>query len=132
MWLSKGRNEPVAREAVAESGPVTVQGPQAAVYLAGERRQVALCSPGGLTWRPRVGQEVLVLKAGQDLESPYILGVDGMEQGDNLAPGEVMLSGEGASVRCGSSVELTGQVKVNGEDLEALISRLAKPPVVGG
>lgn len=132
MWLSRGRKEAVAGEAAAESGPVTVQGTQTAVYLSGERRNVAVCAPGGFAWRPRVGQEVLVLKAGQEQESPYVLGTDCAAMAEGLTPGETLLGGEGASVKVGRRVELTGQVLINGESLEELIRRVANPPVVTG
>lgn len=60
MWLSKERGRKTAGEPRAECGTVTVGDPTA-VYLTGERRQVAVCSPGGYAWRPQVGEDVLVL-----------------------------------------------------------------------
>lgn len=132
MWLSRQRQETAVKEAVAESGPVTLLDRQAAVYLEGERRNVAMCGPVGLTWRPKVGQQVLVLKAGQEQERPFILGQDCTALAEGLAPGEVLLGTEQVGVRCGDSVALTGQVLVNGESLEALILRLTTPPPVAG
>lgn len=122
MWLSGEREEKAVEEAAAESGPVTLTGAEIAVYLAGERRNVALCAPGGYAWRPRVGQEVLVLKAGRDRERPYILGV--AEPEGELAPGQVRLGSEEVGVTCdGKTVALTGQVTINGESLESFIRR---------
>ena len=46
MWLSQ-RRQTELEEAAAELGQVTVPGAPAGVALAGERRDVALCLPGG-------------------------------------------------------------------------------------
>lgn len=125
MWLSKERREAAIGEAAAESGPVTVMGPETAVYLSGERRNVAVCAPGGYAWCPQIGEEVLVLKAGTEQERPYVLGRNCAEFAAELAPGEVRLGKPEASILCGQAVELNGPVKVNGETLEELILRLA-------
>ncbi len=122
MWLSREREEKAVEEAAAESGPVTLAGTETAVYLEGERRNVALCAPGGYAWRPQVGQEVLVLKAGRDKERPYILGV--AEPEEDLDPGQVRLGSREAGVTCdGRTVALTGRVSINGESLESFIRR---------
>lgn len=122
MWISEERVKKTAAEPAAEWGAVTVAGP-AAVYLGGERRKVALCCPGGYAWRPRVGEEVLVLKAGPEAEQPYILGVTRTEA---LQPGQVRVGTAECGLLCGEALELTGPVTVNGEELEALIRRIAK------
>lgn len=135
MWLSEQRGKKSAGEAPAEWGPVTVGQPPA-VYLAGERRQVPLCCPGGYAWRPRVGEQVMVLKAGAEGEQPTILGV---EQGwdNDLDPGQVRFGSEKCQVVCGERVEIKGEVVVNGEPLEEMILRmiaglLSPEPPVGG
>ena len=122
MWISEERVKKTAAEPAAEWGAVTVAGP-AAVYLGGERRKVALCCPGGYAWRPRVGEEVLVLKVGPEAEQPYILGVTRTEE---LQPGQVRVGTAECGLLCGEALELTGPVTVNGEELEALIRRIAK------
>lgn len=122
MWISKERTKKAACEPAAEWGSVTVAGPTA-VYLGGERRGVALCCPGGFAWRPKVGEEVLVLKAGPDSEQPYILGVT---QTEELEPGQVRVGSKKCGVLCGEGLELTGEVTVNGEKLDVLIERIAK------
>lgn len=121
MWISEERTKKVAGESAAEWGAVTVAGP-AAVYLGGERRKVALCCPGGFAWRPKVGEEVLVLKAGPDAEQPYILGLTQVEE---LEPGQVRLGSRECGLLCGEELELTGPVTVNGERLEELVRRIA-------
>ena len=121
MWLSGERTKKRAVEPAAEWGPVTVTGPSA-VYLGGERRQVPVCCPGGYAWRPAVGDQVLVIKAGAEGEQPFILGKTGDR--DDLEPGQVRLGSAQCGVLCGDRLELTGDVLVNGEGLEALVRRV--------
>ena len=101
---------------------VTIGDP-AAVYLAGERRQVPICCPGGYAWRPAVGEQVLVLKAGQEGEQPCILG-KAQEEKSGLQPGQVRISGDRCSILWGDELQLIGAVQVNGESLEELIRRV--------
>ena len=122
MWISRERTKKTAGEPAAEWGGVTVAGPTA-VYLGGERRKVALCCPGGFAWRPKVDEEVLVLKAGPDSEQPYILGVTRTEE---VEPGQVRVGSTACGILCGEKLELTGTVTVNGEMLEALIERIVR------
>lgn len=122
MWLSEERARRTAAEPAAEWGAVTVAAPSA-VYLGGERRQVPVCCPGGYAWRPAVGDEVLVLKAGAEGEQPYILGRTDGEAG-GLKPGQVRLGSPECGLLCGEALELNGTVKVNGEKLESLIQRI--------
>lgn len=65
MWLSQ-RRQTELEEAAAELGQVTVPGAPAGVALAGERRDVALCLPGGYHWTPKRGDTVLVVKGGAE------------------------------------------------------------------
>ena len=108
-------------------GTVTLEGEATAAYADGERRALAVFGPGGLRWRPRAGQEVLVLKTGEDGELGCVAGV--RVDGAGLAPGEVALEAAsgGAGVRLleNGTVAVTGRLTVNGEPLEDLIFRLA-------
>lgn len=122
MWLSEERARKPAAEPTAEWGAVTVAAPSA-VYLGGERRRVPVCCPGGYAWRPAVGDEVLVLKAGAEGEQPYILGRTGTEE-EALEPGQVRVGSARCGLLCGESLELNGTVKVNGVELEKLIRRV--------
>lgn len=124
MWLSAERSRRAAEEAAAEWGPVTISEP-AAVYLAGERRQVPLCCPGGYAWRPAVGEDVLVLKAGSQGEQPYILGATGAVS-EELEPGQVRIRGQACGLLLGEELELTGTVRVNGEKVEELVRRVVR------
>jgi hypothetical protein len=106
-------------------GVVTLGGDPAGVSVGGERRLLPVYSPGGYSWRPAAGDRVLVLKAGGERESPCILGAVQQDSGA-LKPGEVALSGGGSQLRLGQDgIQLTGQVLVNGESLEALVRRVA-------
>lgn len=133
MWLSQRRSEARRQETTAETGPVTLGGDPAGVYLSGERRGLPVFSPGGYQWRPAAGQEVLVLKAGADGESPCVVGV---RQAGTPQPGEVYLfsQDQASAVRLspGGSLCLTGQVSVNGEGLEALVGRLIAQALAPG
>lgn len=122
MWLSEERVRKPAAEPTAEWGAVTVAAPSA-VYLGGERRQVPVCCPGGYAWRPAVGDEVLVLKTGAEGEQPYILGRTGAAE-EALNPGQVRVGSARCGLLCGEELELSGTVKVNGEELEALVRRV--------
>ena len=125
MWLSQQRRESARRETVAETGTVTLGGDTAGVYLSGERRGLPVYSPGGYQWRPMTGQQVLVLKAGADGESPVVAGV---RQGSAPGPGEVRVSnGNGSAAVClraSGELALTGRVTLNGEELENVLRKM--------
>lgn len=125
MWTSdRGRKRPV-EEPAAELGTVTLEEEQAGVYLEGERRWTQVYSPGGYCWRPALGDQVLVLKAGGERESPCIIG---RKQEGELQPGEVALTERGgkAAVRLRRDGELAleGNVTVNGVGLNTLIENI--------
>ena len=60
--------------ASALTGPVTVPGTMAGAYVEGERREMSVFAPGGYHWVPGLGDEVLVLKAGEQGERPCVVG----------------------------------------------------------
>lgn len=123
MWTSERNRRLPVEESGAEIGVVTLGGDPAGVAVGGERRWLPVYGPGGYTWRPGVGDKVLVLKAGAEREMPCILGR--AQQGDDLKPGEVRLSGSESSVSLvGKTVDLNGQVEVNGVLLETLIANI--------
>lgn len=124
MWTSKPAPRLPSEEPWADTGTVTLGGDPAAVSLGGERRQVPVYAPGGYQWRPAAGDQVLVLKAGAQRESPCVAGV--CCQSGALSPGEVRISsGSGQISLRDSRVGVRGQFWVNGERLEALVERLA-------
>ena len=111
-------------EAAADLGLVTLGGDPAGVYLGGERRWVAVCAPGGYQWRPRTGDQVLVVKAGdqreiQEKEEPLEAGAVRITGGS----GRMDLNAKGV-VLDGKETSLKGRVTVNGERLEDLVRRI--------
>lgn len=102
MWLSQ-RRQTELEEAAAELGQVTVPGSPAGVALAGERRDVALCLPGGYHWTPKRGDTVLVVKGGAE-GAPCIVGTPA---GQKVPAGEVFLS-----VKNGVGVRLTADGRI--------------------
>lgn len=108
------------QEPAAEMGLVTLGGDPAGVSLGGERRRISVYGPGGYSWRPSVGDRVLILKAGAERESPCILGV--AQDAADLTPGQVRLSNGNSSVTlAGKRLELRGEVQINGVDLDSYI-----------
>lgn len=123
MWMARGQKEERLQEPGAELGQVTLAGAPVGVALAGERRNVTLCLPGGYHWAPRQGEAVLVIKSGPE-GAPCVVGAP---EADPAAPGEVWLSvAQGVGVRLTADgriqlqgpVEVTGTLKVNGQEVE--------------
>ncbi len=112
MWMARGRTEDFLREPPVELGQVTLSGAPVGVALAGERRNVTVCLPGGYHWTPDRGQTVLVVKSGPE-GAPCVVGTPAEEaQG-----GQVWLSvAQGAEIRLGQDgvIRLTGPVEVQG------------------
>ena len=122
-------------EAAADLGLVPLGGDPAGVYLGGERRWVAVCAPGGYQWRPRTGDQVLVVKAGDQREIPCLAGVcqpEIQEKEEPLEAGAVRITGGSGRmdlnakgvVLDGKETSLKGRVTVNGERLEDLVRRI--------
>lgn len=115
MWIaerSRHRQEP---ESMAAVGQVTLSGDPAAVWLAGERRNVPVFAPGGYVWRPCRGEQVLVLKTGEQGEAPCVLG-ERCQNKWELEEGEVLLhSGKAVlHLKADGTVDITGKLTVNG------------------
>ena len=121
MWLSQraGRGRYVDKS--ADIGDVTIADTQTGVVLDGEQRSLGLTYPGGYVWRPRKGQNVVVLKSagGESL----VAGVPEDAAPAGLAPGEVLIRADsGSSVRLGNDglvlsavrIDITGELYING------------------
>ena len=130
MWTANRKREGRTEECAADQGIVTLGGDPAAVYLGGERRWVSLYTPGGYQWRPKAGDKVLVVKAGDHRELPCLVGrrPDALPE-EELPPGSVrihsgagvvLLDEEGVTVK-GGKVALKGDIRINGQELEAYI-----------
>ena len=126
MWLSSQSRKTQRSDQGAETGVVTLEGEETAVYLTGERRNLPVLSPGGYCWRPAGGETVLVLKSGADGEELWVAGVPG--DGTDLAPGEVRIQSRQAAVFLGNdgSIDLRGTVKLNGVPMEELFEPKVK------
>ena len=123
MWTSEQRGKRPVEEASAELGTVTLGGDPAGVNMGGERRWLPVYTPGGYSWRPTVGDKVLVIKAGGQREAPCIVGTE--QQMDELGPGEVRLKGVDCSLLLGTEqLELEGRVVINGQALEDIITQI--------
>lgn len=101
----------------ALTGPVTLPGDQLGVWLEGERRGVTVYAPGGYHWAPALGDEVLVLKTGEEGEKPCAVGVPA--GAGELMPGEVLITAGEASLKLGLNgrVDITGELYINGAPL---------------
>ena len=133
MWISRqAKTAPPGDKAPAEVGRTTLAGDPAAVYVSGERRQVPLFSPGGYFWRPAAGEELLVIKTGEEGELPCAVGRKAGATPTALQSGEVAVASKGAHMvlRNGGGVEISGEVdvqgsfSVNGETVESMILRI--------
>ena len=119
-WEQERRR--VREEPTAQLGEMTLSGEIVGANLGGERRWLEVCAPGGLRWRPREGEKVLVLKLPEE-GAACVLGT--MEPEKDLRPGQMKLTGGNCTLFLGNSLELTGEVRINGETLEELIRRVA-------
>ena len=121
MWLSRQRGQEKKREPASQTGAVTAECTRPSIYLEGERREVPVYGPGGYFWRPRNGQQVLVLKAGSEREQDCIIGCQMETEG--MSPGEVRITSGAVELRLGTDgrVALTGKVLINGVELTELV-----------
>ncbi|MBE6957048.1 MAG: hypothetical protein E7450_06310 [Ruminococcaceae bacterium] len=113
-------------------GVVTAQGERTGVYAEGCQRLLPVAAPGGYRWKPKNGQQVLVMKSGVDGEAACI--VAQRESADNdLNPGELELFADGCSIRLSGDgqVRLKGEVLVNGVSLEAVIEAAVLQALAG-
>ena len=114
MWMANRPEPQRLREPAAELGQVTLS-EEPGVALAGERRGLPVCSPGGYRWTPARGDTVLVIKTGPE-EAPCVAG-QVQAEGE---PGEVCISvaaGAGIRLKADGSVEITGRVTINGKEV---------------
>ena len=116
MWNWERERRRQAQEDEAQLGLMTLGGGEPAANLGGERRWLSVCAPGGMQWMPQQGEQVLVLKSG---EEAWILGVP--EEDRALLPGQTRLNGTKSSVFLGDRVEISGEVMLNGESLKNYI-----------
>lgn len=128
MWLSEQlRFNGNLDTSGAEVGQVSLTGAAVAVVTQGERRELSMALPGGMRWKPAVGQKVLVLTS---REGEAIVVGALPEDGEALQAGELELQGGGCRIRLNSrgelilsgrsiclegNVDIVGSLSVNGE-----------------
>ncbi len=116
MWISRQNSLARAAGPAADTGTITVSGSALAAYSGGEHRGLALYAPGGILWRPEAGENVLLLRLGNDGQ-PCVAGALCREYGD-LEPGELRLQSKGASIclRNDGTIEVTGTIVETGAE----------------
>ena len=127
MWISE-RLRARGGSSAAEAGTATIGGAPAAVETCGEERDLPVYAPAGLVWRPRAGDQVLVLKGGTGGEERYVVAAACREEQD-LEPGELAFTAGDSSIRLRldgtiqlrGRVEITGTLFLNGVQLTPLI-----------
>lgn len=124
MWVSKQTKKRGSGSGTAQVGLVTAAGQESGVYLGTQRCWLPVLAPGGYRWRPKTGEQVLVLKTGAEGESACVLARQ-EEPDTDLRPGEVELYAPkcGLKLNEAGGIELHGKVWVNGTALEDLIGR---------
>lgn len=127
MWTWERERRRQVQEPAAQLGLVTLGGAETAVNLGSERRWLNVCTPGGVQWMPRQGEQVLVLKSGEDA---WVLGT--LEEEKDLQPGQIRLKGTGCSLILGDGLELSGEVTLNGQTLENYIRGIVSNMLEGG
>ena len=130
-WLSGQQKRP-ADCGEGQTGIVTVGGGETAVQLDSERRGLEVYAPAGYRWTPEVDQRVLVIQGPGEI--PCIVGVrQDSERPDSveICAKTMKVSGQDVSVQAerdavvaGQSVDLQGDVLINGEPLEVVIARI--------
>lgn len=113
MWLAGRLSEREKQDvASAQSGTVTIDGAETAVFSSGEKRNVRTVTPGGFFWKPRRGREVLIVRGGLFGEESYAVG-ETAQEAEDLAPGEIRIR---SAAEAGGEIVLRndGRVDING------------------
>ena len=139
MWLS-GQHKRPADCGEGQTGIVTVGGGETAVMLDSERRGLEVYAPAGYRWTPEVDQRVLVIQGPGEI--PCILGVrqdserpESVEicaKAMNVSGQDVTVRAEENAVVAGQSVDLQGEVLINGIPLEIVIAQILARLLFGG
>ena len=139
MWLS-GQHKRPADCGEGQTGIVTVGGGEAAVQLDSERRGLEVYAPAGYRWTPEVDQRVLVIRGPgeipcivgvrQDSERPESVEISAKTM--DVSGWDVSVQAEESAVVAGKSVDLQGEVLINGEPLEVVIARIVAMMLFGG
>lgn len=116
MWLAKqAALSDRERQGAVTTGEVTISGGSPGAKADGELRGLELAAPEGVYWKPRAGQQMLLLHA--DDGSELAAGVLGQAAPADLAPGELLLTSAGGAVlrlKNDGSIRITGALYING------------------
>jgi len=113
MWLSE---KSVGKSRTSVSAEVGTATGGASVFTEAEKRNLPVCSPGGYAWRPKFGDDVLVIKCADGL--PRVVSAMS-EPHEGMESGEVFIYSGGASIclKNDGRILLNGDVYVNGAPL---------------
>ena len=114
MWLSK-QNVNIQGSSAVDVGTVTIPGNSLGVYTDMEQRGVPLYSPGGYFWRPKLGQDLLVIKCGDG--GTCAAGTKNAGAPSALASGEVYIRSDGGTsiwLKNSGDIILSGNITVQG------------------
>lgn len=116
MWISQKLRQGTAAETSADLGVTTISGENAGVMTRGEVRDLPIYAPTGISWRPRNGDMVLVIKGGTGGQEACVAGAEETDPPEGLGPGELCLHTENASiwVRSDGRVDIWGDLYING------------------
>jgi hypothetical protein len=113
MWLSNMGNGP-DKISSAQVGTVSLDDTHMGVYTGVEQRDVSVCVPGGYCWRPKIGQNVMIVKCGD-----YEVCVTGVYQENfqEIQAGEVRITSDGGAeiwLKNDGTIVLSGDTYIEG------------------
>ena len=109
MWITK-KIAATAAPKVVERGETSIGGEEAAVALRGEQRGIEVMAPGGYIWRPKRGDDVLVIK--DSVRGESVIAAAKMGAGpEEMKDGEVCISVGSTKIYLTN----TGKIKMYGD-----------------
>ena len=125
MWITEklAKSGPAAQES-GQIGKVTIGGDETAVLTQSENRGMCVAAPGGFVWRPSIGENVLVIKCGEENVVAGAISSEAPEEN-----GEVYIKSKGGAeirlknngdILLGGRVRITGTLELNGVPITPL------------
>ena len=109
MWITK-KIAAAAAPRTVERGETSIGGKETAVALRGEQRGIEVMAPGGYVWRPKRGDDVLVIKDSVRGESIVTAAKMGQAP-EEMEDGEVCIRSGGAMIHLTNN----GKIKIYGD-----------------
>lgn len=98
MWMGERLNRrDESQITAADMGRTTISGETVAVESRGELRELEVWRPGGYLWRPRQGDEVLVIRGGTAGEERCVVAMAAEDAPEEIEAGEVCLYSAGGA-----------------------------------